>query len=269
MLALVAKRTMGSPALVGEMRWRAVRGWAVPSVEWGHDLADVYDSVYPASEALDSMVDLLADLAGDEAALEFAVGTGRVALPLSERGVQVHGIELSGAMADQLRRKPGAEKVHVTVGDMTSTRVAGRFRLVYLVANSIMNVTTQDEQLAVLRNAAAHLDVGGVFIVAVVVPQLREVPVGAGGRVFTLDADHIGVETFDDPVGQVAWSHHWMMVDGRLVRHSAPYRYLWPSELDLMARLAGLRLRARWADWDKAPFTAASSAQVVVYEKEH
>jgi SAM-dependent methyltransferase len=243
----------------------------VSSIEWGRELADVYDSVYVESstpEALGPMVDVLADLVGDGAALEFAVGTGRVALALSERGVRVHGIELSEPMADRLRRKSGAEKVPVVIGNMTTTRVPGRFRLVYLVANTIMNVTTQEEQLAVFRNAAAHLAAGGVFVVAVIVPQLREVPVGARGRVFTLDLDHVGVETFDDPVGQVAWSHHWMVVDGRLVRQSAPYRYVWPSELDLMARLAGFRLRERWADWRYTPFTADSSAHVVVYQKD-
>jgi SAM-dependent methyltransferase len=242
----------------------------VPSIEWNREFAEIYDSVYielSADEALLPMVDVLAELAGVGPALEFAVGTGRVALALSERGVRVHGIELSEPMADQLRRKVGAEQVPVVIGDMTTTRLAGRFRLVYLVANTIMNVTTQDEQLAVFHNAAAHLDPGGVFVAAVIVPQLREVPVGARGRVFTLDADHVGIETFDDPVGQIAWSHHWMVVDGRLVRHSAPYRYVWPSELDLMARLAGFRLRDRWADWDKTPFGPNSAAQVAVYEK--
>jgi SAM-dependent methyltransferase len=242
----------------------------VPSIEWNREFAEIYDSVYielSADEALLPMVDVLAELAGVGPALEFAVGTGRVALALSERGVRVHGIELSEPMADQLRRKVGAEQVPVVIGDMTTTRLTGRFRLVYLVANTIMNVTTQDEQLAVFHNAAAHLDPGGVFVAAVIVPQLREVPVGARGRVFTLDADHVGIETFDDPVGQIAWSHHWMVVDGRLVRHSAPYRYVWPSEMDLMARLAGFRLRDRWADWHKTPFGPNSAAQVAVYEK--
>ncbi len=131
----------------------------------------------------------------------------------------------------------------------------------------IMNVTAQDEQLAVFANAAAHLAPGGCFVVEVVVPQLRRIPAGDSARVFTLDPDHVGIEIFDDPVGQVAWSHHWMHVAGRLVRHSAPYRYVWPSELDLMGKLAGLRRRDRWAGWDRAPFTADSSSQVAVFEK--
>jgi hypothetical protein len=138
---------------------------------------------------------------------------------------------------------------------------------VYLVANTIMNVTTQDEQLAVFANAAAHLVPGGCFVVEVIIPQVRRVPPGELARVFTFERDHIGIETFDDTVGQIAWSHHWIAVGGRLVRHSAPYRYVWPSELDLMARLAGFRLRDRWGGWDRAPLTADSSSQVAVFER--
>ena len=151
---------------------------------------------------------------------------------------------------------------------MTATRVAGTpFKLVYLVANTIMNVTTQDDQLAVFANAAAHLEPGGSFVVEVEVPQLRRVPLGEAGWVFTLDPGHVGIETFDDTAAQIAWSHHWMEVDGRLVRHSAPYRYVWPSELDLMARITGFRVRDRWAGWDRAPFTSGSHSQVAVFEK--
>ena len=167
------------------------------------------------------------------------------------------------------RAKPGAEAVPVTIGDMTTTRVPGApFTLVYLVANTIMNVTTQDAQLAVFANAAAQLAPGGCFVVEVIVPQLRRVPPGETARVFTLDRDHVGVETFDDVAGQIVWSHHWIEADGRLVRHSAPYRYVWPSELDLMARIAGFRLRDRWAGWTRAPFTSDSSSQVAVFEME-
>jgi hypothetical protein len=135
------------------------------------------------------------------------------------------------------------------------------------VANTIMNVTTQDDQLAVFANAAAHLQAGGCFVVEVEVPQLRRVPPGETGRVFTLDTDHLGIETFDDTAAQVAWSHHWIQVEERLVRHSAPYRYVWPSELDLMAKITGFRVRDRWAGWDQAPFTSASQSQVAVFEK--
>lgn len=242
----------------------------VAAITWERDVAEVYDATSaemfkPA--ILDPTIDLLEKLAGGGPALEFAVGTGRVALPLSARGVSVTGIELSPHMVAQLHAKPGADEVPVTVGDMTTTRVPGTFTLVYLVWNAIMNVTTQDEQLAVFANAAAHLEPGGSFVVEVGVPQLRRLPPGEIGRIFALDPDHVGIETFDDLVGQVAWSHHWMEVDGRLVRHSAPYRYVWPSELELMARMASFRLRDRWAGWRREPFTSESTGQVAVFEK--
>jgi len=242
----------------------------VGSITWGREVAEVYDATYSAmfdASVVDPTVEVLAELARDGPALELAVGTGRVALPLSARGVAVHGIELSPHMVEQLRSKAGADAVPVTVGDMTTTRVPGSFTLVYLVANTIMNVATQDEQLAVFANAAAHLQPVGCFVVEVVVPQLRRVPPGEVGRIFTLDPDHVGIETFDDLVGQVAWSHHWMAVEGRLVRHAAPYRYVWPSELALMARIAGFRLAERWAGWDRSPFTSDSPSQVAVFEK--
>jgi ubiquinone/menaquinone biosynthesis C-methylase UbiE len=243
---------------------------SVASVMWDAELAAVYDDVY-AWEAEPSVVEpitgVLAELAGSGAALELAVGTGRIALALSARGVAVTGIELSPHMAGRLRAKPGADAVPVVVGDMTTSRAEGSFTLVYLVANSIMNVTAQDEQVAVFGNAAAHLGPGGRFVVELTVPQPHAVPTGGKGRVFALDPDHVGIETFDDPAGQIAWSHHWMQVDGRLVRHSAPYRYIWPAELDLMARLAGFRLEYRWAGWDRAPFTGKSARHVSVYAK--
>ena len=241
------------------------------SISWDAEVAGVYDETYAAMfdpAALGPVTCLLAELAGGGAALEFASGTGRVALALSARGVAVRGLELSRPMAGRMSAKPGAAAVPVTIGDMTNARVPGApFALVYLVANTIMNVTTQDEQLAVFANAAAHLEPGGCFVVEVIVPQLRRVPAGDDARVFTLEPDHVGIETFDDPVGQVAWSHHWVHAGGRLVRHSAPYRYVWPSELDLMGKLAGFRLRDRWAGWDRAPFTAGSRSQVAVFEK--
>jgi SAM-dependent methyltransferase len=237
---------------------------------WGEEIAGVYDATSRAifePAILDPAIDLLAELAHGGAALELAIGTGRVALPLSARGIAVHGIELSPAMVHQLRLKAGADAVEVTIGDMTTTRVGGPFELVYLVCNTITNVTTQQEQVAVFSNAAAHLEPGGCFVVEVIVPQLRRLPPGEAGRVFVLEADHIGIETFDDLVGQISWSHHWMEVDGRLVRHSAPYRYVWPSELDLMAQLAGFRVRDRWSGWTREPFDSDSTSQVVVFEK--
>ena len=174
------------------------------------------------------MVDFLGALAGDGRALEFAIGTGRVGLALSASGVEVHGIELSPHMVEQLQTKPGADTVTVTIGDMTTTRVPGSFALVYLVANTIMNVTTQDDQLAVFATAAAHVEPGGCFVIELIVPQLRRVPPSEAGWIFTLEPGHVGIETFDDVANQIAWSHHWITVDGRIVHHSAPYRYVWP-----------------------------------------
>jgi SAM-dependent methyltransferase len=242
----------------------------VPTIEWGEELADVYDRTYDAQaeEAIvRPMVALLAEVAGGGRALELAVGTGRVALPLAAAGVPVEGIELSSAMAEKLRAKAGADHVAVTIGDMTSTRVEGAFSLVYIVANSIMNVTTQEEQLATVRNAADHLRPGGHFVIELIVPQLQRVPRGERGHVFQMSRDHVGIETFDDVAEQIAWSHHWMHVDGTFVHHAAPYRYIWPPELDLMARLAGLERRDRWGDWDRSPFTSECPKHVTVYEK--
>jgi SAM-dependent methyltransferase len=244
---------------------------AMPSDVWGAELAARYDGAdgemfSPAR--LDPCVDALASLAGGGPALEFAVGTGRVALPLSARGVPVSGIELSPHMAAKLRAKAGAGAVPVTIGDMTTTRVDGEFTLVYLVYNTIENVTSQDEQVAVFANAARHLAPGGRFVVEVEVPSLVGLPAGQRGRVFDLSPEHVGVDTHDDPVGQLLSSHHWTLVDGRWVLDSGQYRYVWPSELDLMARLAGLRLEHRWAGWDRSPFAADSGSQVAVYRKQ-
>jgi SAM-dependent methyltransferase len=240
------------------------------TVLWGAELASVYDQSSTgmfAPEVVAQTVDVLAALAGDGAALEFAVGTGRVALPLSERGVPVAGIELSPHMAAVLESKPGAAAVPVTIGDMTSARVPGVYSLVYLVFNTIMNVTTQDEQVAVFENAAAHLAPGGRFVVEVGVPAALSLSGDEFGRVFDLSDGHVGIDTIDDPVGQVMSSHHWTLIDGQWRQGSAPYRYVWPSELDLMARIAGFRLEHRWAGWDKAPFTGTSTSQVAVYQK--
>ena len=234
---------------------------------WGAEAAATYDAESPemfSPALLDPCVDVLAALAGDGPALEFAVGTGRVALPLSARGVPVSGIELSPPMAEQLRAKPGADAVPVTIGDMTTARVAGAFSLVYLVFNTIENVTSQDEQVAV----AAHLAPGGRFVVEVEVPSLTGLPSGEQGRVFDLSPRHVGIDTHDDPVGQLLSSLHWTLIDGRWVQGSGQYRYVWPSELDLMARLAGLRLEHRWAGWDRSPFAADSASQVAVYRKQ-
>jgi SAM-dependent methyltransferase len=237
---------------------------------WDKEVADAYDATSAAMFApavLDPTVDLLARLAQGGRALEFAIGTGRVGVPLSQRGIEVHGIELSPYMAERLRAKPEADAITVTVGDMTSTRVPGEFSLVYVVWNAINLVTTQEEQTAVFSNAAGHLRSGGRFVVEVVVPPLQRMSTGTRARVLLDEPDHVAIDTLDDLVGQVASSHHWMAVDGRLIHHAAPYRYVWPSELDLMARIAGLELESRHSDWSGSSFTAESENQVVVFNR--
>lgn len=218
-------------------------------------------------EVLDPAVDFLAGLAGDGAALELGIGTGRVALPLSRRGVRVHGIDNSAPMLDLLRGKPGAEHVGVTLGDFATVCVEGGFRLVYLVFNTITNLTSQDEQVACFRNAAAHLEPGGAFVIEVGVPQLRRVPPGERLRPFDVRSTHLGFDEYTDFVRQILHSHHYWIDGGELRTFSAPFRYVWPAELDLMARLAGLRLRERWAGWMREPFTEESSSHVSVWEK--
>ena len=244
---------------------------AVATYVWDAETAADYDAASPEmfdTARLGPCVDVLAALAGDGPALEFAVGTGRVALPLRARAVPVNGIELSPHMAEQLRAKPGAAAVPVTVGDMTTARVDGTFTLVYLVFNTIENVTTQDEQIAVFANAAAHLAPGGRFVVEVEVPSIARLPSAERGRVFDLSPNHVGIDTHDDPVGQVFSSHHWTLIDGHWVQGTAHFRYVWPSELDLMARLSGFQLEHRWAGWDRSPFTADSTSQIAVYQKQ-
>jgi len=207
-------------------------------------------------------VDLLADLAEGGPVLEFAIGTGRVALHLAARGLEVAGLDESEAMLARLRAKPGAGAVRTAVGDFAGDRMDGEFRLVYLVFNTIMNVTTQEAQVATFRNAAAHLAPGGHFVVEVGVPALQRLPPGETVRAFALTPEHLGFDEYD-VVSQRMWSHHYR--DGE--RFSVPFRYVWPAELDLMAQLAGLRPRHRWADWTRAPFTAESTAHVSVWQK--
>jgi SAM-dependent methyltransferase len=261
-LHLGANRLASSPA--------KREGVSVPQDHFGEAVAAVYDessSAMFAPEVLGPAVDLLAELAGDGAALEFAIGTGRVALPLAARGVPVSGIELSTAMADQLQTKNGAERISVTIGDMATTRLGSRFRLVYLVFNTIGNLTTQEEQVACFANAAAHLEPGGVFVVEVGVPDLRRVPPGEDARVFAHGDGYVGYDRYVDFVAQQAVSHHFV-ADGTAVSESStPFRYVWPSELDLMAKLAGMTLRQRWADWDGSPFTGDSTSHISIWEK--
>ena len=211
-------------------------------------------------------VDLLADLAGDGRALELGIGTGRVALPLARRGVPVHGIELSRAMASRLRAKPGGDAIGVTIGDFATATVDGSFSVAYLVFNTIGNLTTQAEQVACFRNVASHLEPRGCFVIEVGIPELRRLPPGERFVVFSGSDEHWGIDEYDVAT-QGLVSHHFEVVDGELQRTSFPFRYVWPSELDLMAQLAGMRLRQRWDGWTREPFTNESRQHVSVWEK--
>jgi SAM-dependent methyltransferase len=241
----------------------------VPENHFGERVAERYDEssadmFEPA--VIDPAVDFLAELAGSGAALELGIGTGRIALPLAQRGIRVHGIDLSDAMVARLRAKPGAEDIEVTIGDFATTRVEGTFSVAYLVFNTIMNLTTQDEQVACFENVAAHLEPGGCFVIEVGVPALQRLPPGETVRAFDISATHLGFDEYD-VVSQGLISHHYSVVDGKLELHSVPFRYVWPSELDLMARLAGMGLRERWSGWKREPFASDSRKHVSVWEK--
>ena len=242
----------------------------MPDIHFDAEIAASYDD--ESDERFDPALlarttDFLAGLAGDGKALELAIGTGRVALPFAERGVPVSGIELSPYMLDRLRAKPGAAAIDVTEGDMATTRVDGDFSLVYLVYNTITNLTTQDAQVACFANAARHLRPGGCFVIEVFVPILRLLPPGTTRHVFADEPGYLAYDVYDI-AEQIEWSHHVRLREDGTYRHSfAPYRYLWPGELDLMATMAGLRLRERWADWDRSPFTGESEQHVSVWEK--
>ena len=241
----------------------------MPEDHFGEHVAERYDERYAdlaGPAVVDPIVDFLADLARGGAALEFGVGTGRIALPLSQRGVRVHGIDLSEAMLARLRAKPGADEVDVTIGDFATTTVEGTFSVAYLVANTIMNLTTQDEQVACFRNAAAHLEPNGCFVIEVVVPGLQRLPPGERFQPFSVGPTHLGFDEYD-VVRQGLVSHHYWIDDGRVEVISVPFRYAWPSELDLMAQLAGIALRERWGGWKREPFTADSTKHISIWEK--
>jgi SAM-dependent methyltransferase len=232
-------------------------------------IAKSYEAKWPElfePAVIGPAVSFLAELAGTGAALELGIGTGRIAIPLSQRGVRVHGIDLSPDMVAQLRARPGTDGIGVTIGDFATTRVDGRFKLAYLVRNTIMNLTTQDGQVACFQNVAAHLEPGGCFVIEVGVPGLQRLPPGETVRAFAVTPTHLGFEEYDVAT-QIAFSHHYWVVDGQLETLSAPFRYVWPSELDLMARLAGMTLRERWSDWARAPFTSDSGSHLSVWEK--
>ncbi|MFC7547192.1 class I SAM-dependent DNA methyltransferase [Plantactinospora sp. GCM10030261] len=237
---------------------------------WDADTAEHYDERAAekfAPDVLDPTVAFLAALAEGGPALEFAVGTGRVAVPLAARGVAVSGIELSQPMVDQLRRKASTEELPVVVGDMATTRMPGRFSLVYVVWNSIGNLRTQEEQVQCFRNAARHLSPGGRFVIELGVPGIRRFPPGQAAVPFAVTDQHVGFDIFD-MVTQQGTSHHYHRLDDGTARYGrSNFRYIWPAECDLMARLAGLTLEQRVADWTGEPFTSESESHVSVWRK--
>lgn len=240
-------------------------GYFGPGVAERYD--DPEDPMFSCA-VIDPTVDVLAELANGAAALELAIGTGRVALPLAARGVRVEGVDLSAAMIDQMRRKPGGDAIPAVVADMTTVRLGRTFALVYLVFNTIGNVTSQDGQVRVFETASAHLHDGGRFVIEVGVPDLQRLPRGDRFRPFTVDQTHLGIDEYD-VVTQSLVSHHYRQRDSAsgLSLRSIPFRYVWPAELDLMARIAGLQLCHRWGDWDRRQFTALSEKHVSVWEK--
>jgi SAM-dependent methyltransferase len=233
-----------------------------------------YDAAGGANDpgVVQPMVEVLAELAADGAVLELAVGTGRIAAPLAARGLDVSGIELSRAMAARIADKPGGDRVSVTIGDMTSTRVPGEFSLVFLVFNTISKVTTQDGQVAVFVNADAHLRPGGLFLIEDGLPSLRNLPPGQDTVPFTVAPDpagggYVGFDQYDLVTQQFTSNHVTVSADGTGRFRRIPFRYAWPAELDLMARLAGLRLEHRWSDWDRSALTADSAKHVSIWKK--
>jgi SAM-dependent methyltransferase len=236
---------------------------------FGESVAARFDERYAhqaAPDVVEPIVAFLADLAGAGSALELGVGTGRIALPLAERGVPVHGIDLSEAMVARLRAKPGGRRIAVTIGDFATVKAGTTFSVAYLVANTIMNLTTQEEQVACFQNIAEQLEPGGCFVIEVVVPGLRQLPPGTRFQPFDISPTHVGFDEYD-VVRQGLVSHHYWIEAGTVEVFSPPFRYVWPSELDLMARLAGLTLRERWSSWMRDAFTSESTAHVSVWEK--
>jgi SAM-dependent methyltransferase len=215
---------------------------------------------------VDVAADILAGLADGGRALELGIGTGRIALPLARRGVPVHGIDLSQAMVARLRAKPGGDVIGVTIGDFATTRADGTFSVAYLVFNTIMNLTTQAAQVACFRNVAAHLEPGGCFVIEVGIPDLRRLPPGQDVVPFHVSPTRWAFDRYDVAT-QAMSSNYIQVVDGRGAYTSIPFRYVWPAELDLMAQLAGLRLRDRWDGWTRAPFTSESRQHVSIWEK--
>lgn len=233
---------------------------------FGERFAAVYDawvaSRVPEARTSEA-VETLAGLAASGTVLELAIGTGRLALPLAARGLAVHGIDASEAMVEKLRQKPGGEAIPVTIGDIAGVVVDSAFDLVFLAFNTLFNLTRQDDQVRCFRNAARHLAPAGVFVVEAFVPDLTE---RQAIRADQVTADSVVLEaSVHDRVAQTVHYQYVVVTDEGVRLYPVPMRYAWPAEIDLMARLAGLSLRERWAGWDRSPFTASSPAHVSVY----
>jgi SAM-dependent methyltransferase len=251
-------------------RWLARLSFVTSSEVWDEDTASTYDETSSekfAPEVLGPTVDFLTRLAGPGPALEFAIGTGRVAIPLVQSGVPVTGIELSQPMVAQLRSKVDEASLPVVVGDMATTVVPGQFSLVYLVWNSISNLRTQAEQVECFANAARHLSPGGCFVIELWVPPLRRLPPGQLAAPFDVSDGHLGFDTYDLVTQECTSHHYWRQQDGSVAYDSGSFRYIWPAECDLMAQLAGLELEERFADWDRSPFTSDSDSHVSVWRR--
>ncbi len=231
------------------------------AARYDESAAEMFDAA-----VVDPIVDFLVETAGGGRALELGIGTGRIALPLARRGVPVHGIDVSEAMVAKLRAKPGGEDIDVTIGDFATTTVDGSFSLAYLVYNTISNLTTQAAQVACFRNVATHLEPGGCFVIEVGVPALRRLPPGETILAFHVSETRWGFDEYEVATQEMT-SHHFEIVGGRVERLSVPFRYAWPSEYDLMAQLAGMRLRERWGGWKREPFTSESEKHVSVWGK--
>lgn len=233
---------------------------------YGQRIADVYDDVHPVHD--EAMIATLAELAGDGPALELGIGTGRIALPLAARGVAVHGIDASPAMVDRLRAKPGGAAIPVTMGDFAGVGAEGPFSLVYVVFNTFFGLLSQEEQVRCFGNVARRLTEEGVFVIEAFVPDMTRFVRGQVVNASRVENDAVLLDVSrHDPVNQQVVSQHIVLTEGGTRLFPVQLRYAWPAELDLMARLAGLRLRHRWAGWHREPFTAASGLHVSVYER--
>jgi SAM-dependent methyltransferase len=232
------------------------------AADYDESEAELFDST-----AVEPVVDFLVDHGKGGPALELGVGTGRIAIPLSGRGIAVHGIDRSRPMVARMRAKPGGDDIEVTMGDFATTRIDGTFTIAYLVFNTIMNLTTQAQQVACFRNVAAHLRPGGRFVIEVMLPDLQRLPPGETIRPWEISEARLGFDEYD-VANQRLVSHHVAFGEADSAeRFSMPFRYVWPAELDLMAELAGMRLLERWADWRREPFTGESRKHVSVWEK--